>query len=131
MAPKRRSEEEERKRQEDREKARLESELVRITRTKREREERRDYWVGEVQKVGREVAQNRTRRARQATLVEEQREAVSRAKRALEISDATARKVQRELAYRERRLKSNEEALEQARAEAEVSTVVGPCSSQD
>ena len=131
MAPKRRSEEEERKRQEDRELARMESELVRITRTKREREERRDYWVGEVQKVGREVAQNRTRRARQATLVEEQREAVSRAKRALEISDATARKVQRELAYRERRLKSNEEALEQARAEAEVSTVVGPCSSQD
>ena len=131
MAPKRRSEEEERKRQEDRELARMESELVRITRTKREREERRDYWVGEVQKVGREVAQNRTRRARQATLVEEQREAVSRAKRALEISEATARKVQRELAYRERRLKSNEEALEQARAEAEVSTVVGPCSSQD
>ena len=131
MAPKRRSEEEERKRQEDREKARLESELVRITRTKREREERRDYWVGEVQRVGREVVQTRTKKARQAVLVEEQREAVSRAKRALEISEATARKVQRELAYRERRLKSNEEALEQARAEAEVSTVVGPCSSQD
>ena len=131
MAPKRRSEEEERKRQEDRELARMESELVRITRTKREREERRDYWVGEVQRVGREVVQNRTRKARQAVLVEEQREAVSRAKRALEISEATARKVQRELAYRERRLKSNEEALEQARAEAEVSTVVGPCSSQD
>ena len=131
MAPKRRLEEEERKRQEDREKARLESELVRITRTKREREERRDYWVGEVQKVCREVAQNRTRKARQATLVEEQREAVSRAMRALEISEATARKIQRELAVRERRLKSNEEALEQARVEAEVSTVVGHCSSQD
>ena len=127
MAPKRRSEEEERKRQEDREKARLESELVRITRTKREREDRRDYWVGEVQRVGREVVHNRTRKARQATLVEEQREAVSRAKRALEISEATARKIQRELAVRERRLKSNEEALEQARVEAEVSTVVGQC----
>ena len=131
MAPKRRSEEEERKRQEDRELARMESELVRITRTKREREERRDYWVGEVQRVGREVVQNRTRKARQATLVEEQREAVSRAKRALEISESTARKIQRELAVRERRLKSNEEALEQARVEAEVSTVVGHCSSQD
>ena len=59
--------------------------------------------------------------------MEEQREAVSRAKRALEISEATARKIQRELAVRERRLKSNEEALEQARVEAEVSTVVGQC----
>ena len=131
MAPKRRSEEEERKRQEDREKARLESELVRITRTKREREDRRDYWVGEVQRVGRMVVHNRTRKAQQATLVEEQREAMSRARRALEISEATARKIQRELAVRERRLKSNEEALEQARVEAEVSTVVGHCSSQD
>ena len=131
MAPKRRSEEEERKRKEDRELEKLESELVRVTRMKREREEKRDYWVGEVQRVGREVVQTRTKKARQAVLVEEQREAVSRAKRALEISEATARKVQRELAYRERRLKSNEEALEQARAEAEVSTVVGHCSSQD
>ena len=95
MAPKRRSEEEERKRQEDREKARLESDLVRLTRSKREREDRRDYWVGEVQRVGRMVVHNRTRKAQQATLVEEQREAMSRARRALEISEATARKVQR------------------------------------
>ena len=127
MAPKRRSEEEERKRQEDREKARLESDLVRLTRSKREREDRRDYWVGEVQRVGRMVVHNRTRKAQQATLVEEQREAMSRARRALEISEATARKVQRELVVRERRLKANEEALEQARVEAEVSTVVVQC----
>ena len=84
MAPKRRSEEEERKRKEDRELEKLESELVRVTRMKREREEKRDYWVGEVQREGREMVQTRAKKARQAVLVEEQREAVSRARRALE-----------------------------------------------
>ena len=131
MAPKRRSEEEERKRKEDREKERLEDELVRVTRMKREKEGRRDYWVGEVEREGREMARTRALKARQAVLVGEQKEAVARAKRALEISEATAKRVQRELAYRERRLKSNEEALEQARVVAEVSTVLDLCSSQD
>ena len=131
MAPKRRTEEEERKRKEDREKERLEEELVRVTRMKKEKEGRRDYWVGEVQREGREMARTRALKARQAVLVGEQKEAVSRAKRALEISEATAKRIQRELAYRERRLKSNEEALEQARVVAEVSTVLDLCSSQD
>ena len=127
MPPKRRTQEEETRKQEDRELARLESDLVRLTRSQRERETRREYWEGEVQRVGRMVVHNRTQKAQQATLVEEQREAMSRARRALEISEATARKVQRELVVRERRLKANEEALEQARVEAEVSTVVGQC----
>ena len=131
MAPKRRTEEEERKRKEDREKERLEDELVRVTRMKKEKEGRRDYWVGEVQREGREMVRTRALKARQAVLVGEQKEAVARAKRALEISEATAKRVQRELAYRERRLKSNEEALEQARVVAEVSTVLDLCSSQD
>ena len=131
MAPKRRSEEEERKRKEDREKEKLEDELVRVTRMKKEKEGRRDYWVGEVQREGREMVRTRALKARQAVLVGEQKEAVARAKRALEISEATAKRIQRELAYRERRLKSNEEALEQARVVAEVSTVLDLCSSQD
>ena len=131
MAPKRRTEGEERKRKEDREKERLEDELVRVTRMKKEKEGRRDYWVGEVQREGREMVRTRALKARQAVLVGEQKEAVARAKRALEISEATAKRIQRELAYRERRLKSNEEALEQARVVAEVSTVLDLCSSQD
>ena len=131
MAPKRRTEGEERKRKEDREKERLEEELVRVTRMKKEKEGRRDYWVGEVEREGRDMARTRALKARQAVLVGEQKEAVSRAKRALEISEATAKRIQRELAYRERRLKSNEEALEQARVVAEVSTVLDLCSSQD
>ena len=131
MAPKRRTEGEERKRKEDREKERLEEELVRVTRMKKEKEGRRDYWAGEVEREGRDMARTRALKARQAVLVGEQKEAVSRAKRALEISEATAKRIQRELAYRERRLKSNEEALEQARVVAEVSTVLDLCSSQD
>ena len=127
MPPKRRTQEEERRKQEDRELERLEGDLVRLTRSQRERETRREYWEGEVQRVGRMVVHNRTTRSQQATLVEEQREAVTRARRALEVSEAGARKVQRELVARERKLKANEEALEQARVDAEVSTGVVQC----
>ena len=98
MPPKaRRTKEEEKREQEKRELERLENDLVRLTRSHREREARRKYWEGECQRVGRMVVHNRNTMSQQTTLVEEQREAVARARRALEVSEAGARRIQREL----------------------------------
>ena len=125
MPPKaRRTKEEEKREQEKRELERLENNLVRLTRSHRESEARRKYWEGECQRLGRMVVHTRNTMSQQTTLMEEQREAVARARRALEVSEAGARRIQRELGEGERKTRASEEALEQARVDAEVSTGV-------
>ena len=106
--------------EEERELERLEDDLVRLTRSKTTMEGKTRYWGQECEKLGGLVIRTRNNLAQQDMVVEEQREAVTRARRALDVSGAGAEKFRRELTEGERKLRASEEALKQARVDAEV-----------
>lgn len=115
MAPQKRGDEEWK-----RARNRAEADLLRLDRAEKTLRGKEAFLEQEVGKQGRLVSQTRRNLAQENSLWEETRESLARARRAHDLSTARSGAASKRLGEEEEKLKSVEEALKQARVNAEV-----------
>ena len=104
---------------------RKEADLTRLTAAKSKLEGQSRHWEEKKMMLGRMVVRTRKTLAQQDRKVEEQREAVSKAQRALDLSMQGAERYRRDLTELQVKLRDSEEALERVRADLEVRKYLG------
>ena len=97
-----------------------EADYQRLVETAKQLEGKESYWEQEVRRLGGAACRTRRKSTQQASQVRDVKVTLDKAKRAVELAEREARKIEAELADQERRLRVSEEALAQARADAEV-----------
>ena len=99
---------------------RKEADLTRLTAAKSMLEGQQRHWEEKKATLGRMVVRTRNTLSQQDRKVEEQREALAKAQRALDLSTQGAERYRRDLTELQVRLRDSEEALERVRADLEV-----------
>ena len=99
---------------------RKEADLTRLTAAKSKLEGQQRHWEEKKATLGRMVVRTRNTLSQQDRKVEEQREVLARAQRALDLSTQGAERYRRDLTELQVRLRDSEEALERVRADLEV-----------
>ena len=103
-----------------REEKAAEADYQRLVEAAKQQEGKESYWEQEVRRLGGAASRTRRKSTQQESQVRDVRGALDRARKAVELAEREARKIEAELADQERRLRVSEEALAQARADAEV-----------
>ena len=117
MPPKMASKEEEKR---NRLLERKESDLTRLTAAKSKLEGQQRHWEEKKERLGRMVVRPRDTLTQTDRKVEEQRKALAKAQRALDLSTQGAKRYRRDLTELQVRLRDSKEALERVRADLEV-----------
>ena len=97
-----------------------EADYQRLVEAAKQLEGKESYWEQEARRLGGAVCRTRRKSTQQASQVRDVKVTLDKARRAVELAEREARKIEAELADQERRLRVSEEALAQARADAEV-----------
>ena len=122
MPPKMATREEEKR---DRLLERKEADLTRLTAAKSKLEGQQRHYEEKKATLGRMVVRTRATLSKSDRKVEEQRELVARAQRALDLSMQGAERYRRDLSELQVKLRDSEEALERVRADLEVRKPLG------
>ena len=122
MPPKMATREEEKR---DRLLERKEADLTRLTAAKSKLEGQQRHYEEKKATLGRMVVRTRATLSKSDRKVEEQRELVARAQRALDLSMQGAERYRRDLSELQVKLRDSEEALERVRADLEVRKYLG------
>ena len=104
---------------------RKEADLTRLTAAKSKLEGQQRHFEEKKATLGRMVVRTRATLSKTDRKVEEQREAVSKAQRALDLSMQGAERYRRDLTELQVKLRDSEEALERVRADLEVRKHLG------